>query len=163
MKITFRACRPGRHEQGRHSMNSSRVAVSAELSMGLVGPEHTIVPVMASLHYTSEDPYAVKMAFHVGTDEPVEWALARDLLAAAPASPGGIRGGADRGHDGLDQVRTRFGVGPAQLPVEVFGRGDADRWHAQPGADRGEVRGRARQVEHPRGPLPRLPGGGAGQ
>jgi len=71
-------------------MNSSRVAVSAELSMGLVGPEHTIVPVMASLHYTSEDPYAVKMAFHVGTDEPVEWALARDLLAAALHSPEGI-------------------------------------------------------------------------
>ena len=71
-------------------MNSSRVAVSAELSMGLVGPEHTIVPVMASLHYTSEDPYAVKMAFHVGTDEPVEWALARDLLATALHSPEGI-------------------------------------------------------------------------
>jgi hypothetical protein len=71
-------------------MNSSRAAVSAELSMGLVGPEHTIVPVMASLHYTSEDPYAVKMAFHVGTDEPVEWALARDLLAAALHSPEGI-------------------------------------------------------------------------
>jgi hypothetical protein len=71
-------------------MNNSRVAVSAELSMGLVGPEHTIVPVMASLHYTCQDPYAVKMAFHVGTDEPVEWALARDLLAAALHSPEGI-------------------------------------------------------------------------
>ena len=71
-------------------MNNSRVAVSAELTMGLVGPEHTIVPVMASLHYTCQDPYAVKMAFHVGTDEPVEWALARDLLAAALHSPEGI-------------------------------------------------------------------------
>jgi hypothetical protein len=64
-------------------MNNSRVAVSAELSLGLIGPEHTIVPLMASLHYTCQDPYAVKMAFHVGTCEPVEWTLARDLLAAA--------------------------------------------------------------------------------
>jgi hypothetical protein len=71
-------------------MNNSRVAVSAELSLGLVGPEHTIVPLMASLHYTCQDPYAVKMAFHVGTDEPVEWALARDLLAAALHSHEGI-------------------------------------------------------------------------
>ena len=71
-------------------MNNSRVAVSAELSLGLVGPEHTIVPLMASLHYTCQDPYAVKMAFHVGTDEPVEWTLARDLLAAALHSREGI-------------------------------------------------------------------------
>jgi hypothetical protein len=71
-------------------MNNSRVAVSAELSLGLVGPEHTIVPLMASLHYTCQDPYAVKMAFHVGTDEPVEWTLARDLLAAALHSREGV-------------------------------------------------------------------------
>jgi hypothetical protein len=71
-------------------MNKSRVAVSAELSLGLVGPEHTIVPLMASLHYTCQDPYAVKMAFHVGTDEPVQWTLARDLLAAALHSHEGI-------------------------------------------------------------------------
>jgi len=28
-------------------MNNSHVAVSAELSLGLVGPEHTVVPLMA--------------------------------------------------------------------------------------------------------------------
>ena len=71
-------------------MNNSRVAVSAELSLGLVGPECTIVPLMASLHYTCQDPYAVRMAFHVGTDEPVEWTLARDLLTAALHSREGI-------------------------------------------------------------------------
>jgi hypothetical protein len=42
------------------------------------------------LHYTCQDPYAVKMAFHVGTDEPVQWTLARDLLAAALHSHEGI-------------------------------------------------------------------------
>jgi hypothetical protein len=71
-------------------MNSSRTAVTAELSLGLIGPERTIVPLMASLHYTSQDPYAIKIAFHVGTGEPVEWTLARDLLAAALHSREGI-------------------------------------------------------------------------
>src|SRR5580658_8361721 len=64
-------------------MTTSHTAVSAELGVGLVGPEHTIVPLMESLYYNRLDPYAVRIAFHVGTDEPVEWTLARDLLAAA--------------------------------------------------------------------------------
>jgi hypothetical protein len=74
-------------------MSTSRSSVSAELSLGLVngpGPEHAIVPLMAGLHYASADPYAIRMAFHVGTGEPVEWALSRDLLAAALISPQGI-------------------------------------------------------------------------
>jgi Streptomyces sporulation and cell division protein, SsgA len=70
--------------------SNSRTAVSAELGLGLVGPEQTIVPLMASLSYDCHDPYAVKIAFHVGTDEPVEWTLARDLLAAALHSREGI-------------------------------------------------------------------------
>ena len=32
---------------------------------------------------TGSRPHAVKIAFHVGTDEPVDWTLARDLLTAA--------------------------------------------------------------------------------
>jgi hypothetical protein len=64
--------------------------VSAEVSLDLIGPEHTAVPLMAGLHYTSADPYAIRMAFHVGTGEPVEWTLARDLLAAALSAPQGI-------------------------------------------------------------------------
>ena len=45
---------------------------------------------MAGLSYTSADPYAVRMAFDVGTDKPVEWILARDLLAAALHAREGI-------------------------------------------------------------------------
>jgi len=71
-------------------MKSSRTDVSAELGLGLVGPQHTIVPMMASLSYSGTDPYAIRMAFHVGTDEPVEWTLARDLLAAALHAREGI-------------------------------------------------------------------------
>src|SRR5277367_3594485 len=61
---------------------SSSTTISAELGLRLVVPQQTIVPLMASLYYTGRDPYAVRMAFHVGTDEPVEWIFARDLLAA---------------------------------------------------------------------------------
>ncbi len=71
-------------------MSSNHSEVSAELSLGLVGPEHMIVPLTASLSYRCADPYAVRMAFHVGTDEPVEWTFARDLLTAALHSREGI-------------------------------------------------------------------------
>jgi hypothetical protein len=79
----------GNKNRGTQSMNSSGT-VSVELGLVLVGPEDTIVPLMASLHYTCRDPYAIKMAFHIGTDEPVEWTFARDLLKAALHSREGI-------------------------------------------------------------------------
>src|SRR5256884_1938206 len=61
---------------------SSSITISAELSLRLVVPQKTMVPLVASMYYSGSDPYAVRMAFHVGTDEPVEWIFARDLLAA---------------------------------------------------------------------------------
>ena len=65
---------------------SSSTTISAELGLRLVVPQQTIVPLVASLYYSGRDPYAVRMAFHVGTDEPVEWIFARDLLAAGIGS-----------------------------------------------------------------------------
>lgn len=73
-------------------MNS--VTVSAELGLSLVVPEHGAVPLVASLDYCADDPYAIKMAFHVGADEAVEWIFARELLAAglkATAGEGDVR------------------------------------------------------------------------
>src|SRR5207245_11334793 len=61
---------------------SSSTTISAELGLKLVVPQQTIVPLVASMYYSGSDPYAVRMAFHVGTDEPVEWIFARDLLSA---------------------------------------------------------------------------------
>ena len=55
----------------------------------LVVPQHATVPLVASLFYSGDDPYAVRMAFHVGTDEPVEWIFARDLLATGMTEPSG--------------------------------------------------------------------------
>jgi hypothetical protein len=69
-------------------MNSS-TTVSAELGLRLVADEQTIVPLVASLYYSGSDPYAIRMAFHVGADEPVEWIFARDLLADGLLTPEG--------------------------------------------------------------------------
>ena len=63
--------------------------VSAEVGLSLVVPEHGAVPLVASLYYSADDPYAIRMAFHVGTDEPVEWIFARELLAAGMDGPTG--------------------------------------------------------------------------
>jgi hypothetical protein len=60
-------------------MDSS--TVSAELGVRLVLPEQPALPLAARLFYSREDPYAVRIAFEVGLDEPVEWIFARDLLA----------------------------------------------------------------------------------
>jgi hypothetical protein len=61
-------------------MNSSNT-VSAELGLRLVTPSQTIVQVTGSLFYSRHDPYAVRIAFRVGLEEPVEWVFARDLLS----------------------------------------------------------------------------------
>src|ERR1700750_771168 len=65
---------------------SSSTTISAELGLKLVVPQQTIVPLVASMYYSGTDPYAVRMAFHVGPEEPVEWIFARDLLAAGVES-----------------------------------------------------------------------------
>ena len=88
---------------------SSSTTISAELGLKLVVPQQTIVPLVASMYYSGSDPYAVRMAFHVGTDEPVEWIFARDLLAAG--------------------IESRQGEGDVQVwpsPVSVAETGDLD-------------------------------------
>ena len=70
-------------------MNSSSTTVSAELGLRLVAAEQAVVPLVASLHYSGSDPYAIRMAFHVGTEDPVEWIFARDLLADGLLTPKG--------------------------------------------------------------------------
>ena len=84
-------------------MNS--VTVSAELCLSLVVPEHGAVPLVASLDYCADDPYAIKMAFHVGADEPVEWIFGRELLAAGLEAPVG-EGDVQVWPDEVDTVDT---------------------------------------------------------
>lgn len=122
-------------------MSSSHSEVSAELSLELVGPEHMLVPLTASLSYRCADPYAVRMAFHVCTDEPVEWTLARDLLTAAldsregigdvqawpsaascdPAA-GGTQEGAAAGHSILNiAISSPFGQAQFEMSARAMG------------------------------------------
>jgi hypothetical protein len=69
------------------------MTVSAELELRLVAPQRTTVPLTASLFYSGEDPYAIRIAFHDRAGEPVEWIFARELLSAGiqdRAGPGDV-------------------------------------------------------------------------
>lgn len=65
---------------------------SLDMQLVLTSHEHVTVP--ARLRYGSDDPYAVTFAFHTGTESPVTWTFARDLLADGllrPTGDGDIR------------------------------------------------------------------------
>jgi hypothetical protein len=104
-------------------MNSA--TVSAELGLSLVVPEHGAVPLVASLYYSADDPYAVRMAFHVGMEDPVEWIFARDLLAAGLEGPAGegdvqVWPSDDRGSEVLNiALSSPFGEAHFEAPREV--------------------------------------------
>ena len=68
---------------------SISTTVSTELGLRLVAAEQTTVPLVASLHYSGSDPYAIRMAFHVGPEDPVEWIFARELFADGMTTPEG--------------------------------------------------------------------------
>ncbi|GHC95847.1 sporulation protein SsgA [Streptomyces finlayi] len=63
--------------------------VERELELNLVlSPERTI-PVPARLVYRTSDPYAVHVTFHIGSDYPVNWTFARELLVDGVFRPCG--------------------------------------------------------------------------
>jgi hypothetical protein len=62
--------------------------VNVEVALRLVA-DGQAVPLVASFGYATSDPYAVRVAFHVGLDEPVEWIFARSLLADGAKAPEG--------------------------------------------------------------------------
>ncbi len=106
-------------------MINSSDTVSAELGLSLVIPEHGAVPLVASLYYSADDPYAIRMAFHVGMDEPVEWIFARDLLAAGldgPAGEGDVQvwPGAEHGEEVLNlALSSPFGEAHFEAPLSA--------------------------------------------
>jgi len=54
--------------------------VERELELKLVLSPERSVPVPARLAYRTGDPYAVHMTFHIGSEHPVNWTFARELL-----------------------------------------------------------------------------------
>lgn len=54
--------------------------VTNRMELRLVVSGGAPVPVPADVTYDASDPYAVRVAFHTGADEVVEWTFARSLL-----------------------------------------------------------------------------------
>lgn len=70
-------------EKGAVMRSPRPTRVQVEVSLSLVVPEGSALPVAASLRYEPSDPYAVHVVFHAGGDEPgseVSWSFARQLL-----------------------------------------------------------------------------------
>jgi Streptomyces sporulation and cell division protein, SsgA len=66
-----------------------RTTVERELELNLVlSPEHS-VPVPARLTYRADDPFAVHISFHIGSETPVNWTFARELMVEGVYRPSG--------------------------------------------------------------------------
>jgi hypothetical protein len=71
-------------------MGTSHTTVTAELGLRLVLPDSPSLPVLATLRYDADDPYAICVTFHTGADgSAVEWSFARQLLTDGSARPVG--------------------------------------------------------------------------
>ncbi|MET9589440.1 SsgA family sporulation/cell division regulator [Streptomyces sp. NPDC006516] len=64
-------------------------AVERELEVKLVLSPERSIPVPARLSYFTDDPFAVHITFHIGSDSPVHWTFARELLVEGVFRPGG--------------------------------------------------------------------------
>ncbi|MBM9621336.1 SsgA family sporulation/cell division regulator [Streptomyces zhihengii] len=67
----------------------TNTVVERELELNLVLSPERSVPVPARLTYRTADPYAVHVVFHVGSDFPVRWTFARELLVEGVFRPSG--------------------------------------------------------------------------
>ncbi|MDX2849713.1 SsgA family sporulation/cell division regulator [Actinacidiphila glaucinigra] len=63
--------------------------VERELEMHLVLSPERSVAVPARLVYRAEDPFAVHITFHIGSNCPVNWTFARELLVEGVFRPSG--------------------------------------------------------------------------
>lgn len=63
--------------------------VERELEMNLVLSPERSIPVPARFTYRSDDPYAVHVTFHIGSDHAVHWSFARELLVEGVFRPCG--------------------------------------------------------------------------
>ncbi|MFI9718040.1 SsgA family sporulation/cell division regulator [Streptomyces sp. NPDC052396] len=55
----------------------------------VLSPEHG-VPMAARVSYRTDDPYAVRFTFHLGSGSPVVWTFARELLTEGVRRPCGL-------------------------------------------------------------------------
>ncbi|MEV5969704.1 SsgA family sporulation/cell division regulator [Streptomyces sp. NPDC051921] len=69
--------------------NTENNVVERELELKLVLSPERSIPVPARLAYRVDDPYAVHITFHVGSEYPVNWTFARELLVEGVFRPCG--------------------------------------------------------------------------
>lgn len=72
----------------------NKTVVERDLELKLVLSAERGVPVPARLTYRADDPYAVLITFHIGSDHPVAWTFARELLVEGvfrPCGSGDVR------------------------------------------------------------------------
>ncbi|MFF7181744.1 SsgA family sporulation/cell division regulator [Streptomyces sp. NPDC008121] len=69
--------------------NTENTVVERELELKLVLSPERAVPVPARLVYRTDDPYAVHITFHLGSEHPVDWTFARELLIEGVFRPCG--------------------------------------------------------------------------
>jgi hypothetical protein len=78
------------HEGAQHM----HTVVERELELELVLSPGRSIPVPARLCYGTDDPYAVHIAFHTGSENPVHWTFARELMIEGlfrPCGQGDVR------------------------------------------------------------------------
>ena len=63
--------------------------VERELELNLVLSPERSIPVPAQFVYRTDDPYAVHITFHIGSDHTVHWTFARELLVEGVFRPCG--------------------------------------------------------------------------
>ncbi|MET9347854.1 SsgA family sporulation/cell division regulator [Streptomyces termitum] len=69
--------------------NTEHTTVERELELKLVLSPERAIPVPARLAYRTDDPYAVHITFHIGSEHPVNWTFARELLVEGVFRPCG--------------------------------------------------------------------------
>ncbi|MET9498205.1 SsgA family sporulation/cell division regulator [Streptomyces sp. NPDC006552] len=67
----------------------THTVVERELELQLVLSPERSIPVPARLTYRTDDPYAVHITFHLGSEHPVHWTFARELLVEGVFRPCG--------------------------------------------------------------------------
>ncbi|GHJ36533.1 SsgA family sporulation/cell division regulator [Streptomyces sp. TS71-3] len=60
-----------------------------QIELNLVLSPESSIPVPARFSYRTADPYAVHVTFHIGSDHPVRWTFARELLVEGVFRPCG--------------------------------------------------------------------------
>ncbi len=107
----------------------SRIStVSTQLELHLVVPGGPSLPVLASLCYAADDPWAVRVTFHTGgsdSDDVVEWMFARQLLTdgiRGPVGEGDVRvWPAMRGFDRIVHLAMASPSGSALFEIDRNG------------------------------------------